>query len=137
MVKYLTILITHILNIIQNNFSKIKNCNDTGRSVMLKDIKFLKQGIENALKKYNLDKKMKINELFDIIFLYINAWYYNSEELTKFIFDNNIQYKHFQSFIYSSPFISSFSQEKRSQYINEIKQKYLMHFKKIISKLKN
>ena len=137
MVKYFTILIKHILNNIQNNFSKIKNCNDTGRSVMLKDIKFLKQGIENALKKYNLDKKMKINELFDIIFLYINAWYYNSEELTKFIFDNNIQYKHFQSFIYSSPFISSFSQEKKSQYINEIKQKYLMHFKKIISKLKN
>ena len=136
-VKYLTILIKHILNNIQNNFSKIKNCNDTGRSVMLKDIKFLKQGIENALKKYNLDKKSKINELFDIIFLYINAWYYNSDELTNFIFDNNIQYKHFQSFIYSSPFIIGLSQEKKNQYINEIKQKYLMLFKKIISKLKN
>ena len=137
MVKYFTILIKHILNNIQNNFSKIKNCNDTGRSVMLKDIKFLKQGIENALKKYNLDKKMKIYELFDIIFLYINAWYYNSDELTKFIFDNNIQYKHFMSFIYTSPFITSLSQEKKNQYINEIKQKYLLQFKKIISKLKN
>ena len=137
LVKYFTILIKHILNNIQNNFSKVKNCNDTGRSVMLKDIKFLKQGIENALKKYNLDKKVKINELFDLIFLYINAWYYNSDELTKFIFDNNIQYKHFQSFIYSSPLIVSFSQEKKSQFINEIKKKYLLQFKKIIPKLKN
>ena len=137
LVKYFTILIKHILNNIQNNFSKIKNCNDTGRSVMLKDIKFLKQGIENALKKYNLDKKVKINELFDLIFLYINAWYYNSDELTKFIVDNNIQYKHFQSFIYSSPLIVSFSQEKKNQFINEIKKKYLLQFKKIIPKLKN
>jgi len=137
LVKYFTILIKHILNNIQNNFSKVKNCNDTGRSVMLKDIKFLKQGIENALKKYNLDKKVKINELFDLIFLYINAWYYNCDELTKFIFDNNIQYKHFQSFIYSSPLIVSFSQEKKSQFINEIKKKYLLQFKKIIPKLKN
>ena len=137
LVKYFTILIKHILNNIQNNFSKIKNCNDTGRSVMLKDIKFLKQGIENSLKKYNLDKKVKINELFDLIFLYINAWYYNSDELTKFIFDNNIQYKHFQSFIYSSPLIVSFSQEKKNQFINEIKKKYLLQFKKIIPKLKN
>ena len=136
-VKYFTILIKHIVNNIQNNFSKIKNCNDTGRSVMLKDIKFLKQGIENALKKHNIDKKIKINEEFEVIFLYINAWYYNSDELTKFIFEHNVQYKHFQSFIYCSPVLISLSQEKRNEFINQIKQRYLLHFKKIISKLKN
>ena len=136
-VKYFTILIKHIVNNIQNNFSKIKNCNDTGRSVMLKDIKFLKQGIENALKKHNIDKKIKINEEFEVIFLYINAWYYNSDELTKFIFEHNVQYKHFQSFIYCSPVLISLSKEKRNEFINQIKQRYLLHFKKIISKLKN
>ena len=59
---------------------------------MLKDIKFLKQGIENILKKVNYIKNIKTDELFDIIFQYVNAWYYNCDELIKFIFDNNIQY---------------------------------------------
>ena len=137
MVKYFNILIKYIVSNIQDNFSKIKNCNDTGRSIMLKDIKFLKQGIENSLKKYNYDKKIKTNELFDIIVQFINAWYYNDEELTKFIFDNSLQYKHFQNFLYSSPSINNLSQEKKNQFVNNIKQKYLLHFKKVISILKN
>ena len=136
-VKYFNILIKFIVSNIQDNFSKIKNCNDTGRSIMLKDIKFLKQGIENSLKKKNFDKKIKTNELFDTIIQFINAWYYNDEELIKFIFSNNLQYKYFQSFIYSSPLISNLSQEKKNQFVNNIKQKYLVHFKKIISILKN
>ena len=135
--KYFNILIKYIVGNIQDNFSKIKNCNDTGRSIMLKDIKFLKQGIENELKKYNYNKKIKTNELFDIIVQYINAWYYNTEEITKFIFDNNIQYKYFQSFLNSSPLIKDLTQEKKNEFINLIKRKYLLHFKKVISSMKN
>ena len=104
---------------------------------MLKDIKFLKQGIENELKKYNYDKKIKTNELFDAMVQYINAWYYSTEEITKFIFDNNIQYKYFQSFLYSSPSIKNLTQEKKNDFINIIKKKYLLHFKKVISSMKN
>ena len=137
LVKYFNILIKYIVGNIQDNFSKIKNCNDTGRSIMLKDIKFLKQGIENELKKYNYNKKIKTNELFDIIVQYINAWYYNTEEITKFIFDNNIQYKYFQSFLNSSPLIKDLTQEKKNEFINLIKRKYLLHFKKVISSMKN
>ena len=137
LVKYISILIKYIVSNIQDNFSKIKNCNDTGRSIMLKDIKFLKQGIENSLKKYNYNIKIKTNELFDVIVQFINAWYYNTDELTKFIFDNNIQYRYFQSFLYSSPSINNLSQEKKNQFINDIKQKYLLRFKKVIPSLKN
>ena len=90
--EYFIILIKFIVSNIQETFAKIKNRNDTGRSIMLKDIKFLKQGIENILKKVNYIKNIKTDELFDIIFQYVNAWYYNCDELIKFIFDNNIQY---------------------------------------------
>ena len=137
LVKYINILIRYIVSNIQDNFSKVKICNDTGRSIMLKDIKFLKQGIENGLKKYNYDKKIKTNELFDVIMQYINAWYYDTDELTKFIFENNIQYKYFQSFLYSSPLINNLSQEKKNEFINNIKQRYLLHFKKALSNMKN
>ena len=135
--EYFTILIKFIISNVQENIAKIKKCNDTGRSIMLKDIKFLKQGIENILKKYNYIKNIKTDELFDIIFQYINAWYYNSEELIKFIFDNNIQYKYFENFLYTSPIINELSPEIKNDFLNKIKQKYLIQFKKVIISLKD
>ena len=137
LIEYFVILIKFIISNIQENFAKIRKCNDTGRSIMLKDIKFLKQGIENILKKYNFIKKIKIDDLFDIIFQYVNAWYYNNEELVKFLFDNNIQYKYFKSFIYTSPILTELSSEIKIDLINRVRQKYLFQFKKVIMSLKD
>ena len=137
LIQYFNILIKFIVSNIQENISKIKKCNDTGRSIMLKDIKFLKQGIENILNKYNYIKKIKTDELFDIIFQYVNAWYYNSDELIKFIFDNNIQYKYFNSFLNTSPIINELSPELKNDFVNKVKQKYLIQFKKVIVGLKD
>ena len=136
LVKFFGYLIKYIINSIQDNFAKIKICNDTGRSIMLKDIKFLKQGIEKTLKKYNYDKRIKTDELFDIIMQYINAWYYTTDEINKFISDNNLEYKYFESFLHSSPMIINLPQEKKNAFINSIKQKYLLNFKKVLAKLK-
>ena len=104
---------------------------------MLKDIKYLKQGIENILKNVNYFKNIKTAELFDIIFYYINAWYYNCDELIKFIFGNNIQYKYFKSFLYSSPNIKGLTSEIKNNFINKVKQKYLIQFKRVITCLKD
>ena len=137
LIQYFVILIKFIISNIQENISKIKKCNDTGRSIMLKDIKLLKQGIENTLNKYNYTRKIKTDELFDIIFQYINAWYYSCDELIKFIFDNNIQYKYFNSFLNTSPVINELSTEARNDLVKKVNQKYLIQFKKIIVELKD
>ena len=137
LIQYFVILIKFIISNIQENIAKIKKCNDTGRSIMLKDIKFLKQGIENILSKYNYTKKIKTDELFDIIFQYINSWYYSCDELIKFIFDNNIQYKYFNSFLNTSPVINELSTEARNDFVKKVNQKYLIQFKKIIVELKD
>ena len=134
---YIIILIKYIISNIQDTFAKIKSCNDIGRSIMLKDIKFLKQGIENILKNVNYFKNIKTAELFDIIFHYINAWYYNCDELIKFIFDNNMQYKYFSSFLYSSPIIKELTPEIKNNFINKVKKRYLIHFKRVIVSLKD
>ena len=84
---------------------------------MLKDIKFIKQGIENILKKVNYIKNIKTDELFDIIFKYVNAWYYNCDELIKFIFDNNIQYILFLVINSISNFQNYFLYIQRLQFI--------------------
>ena len=134
--QFLIILIKYIIENIQESFSKIKKCNDMGRSIMLKDIKQLKEGIENTLKKYNYYKNIKTNILFDILIQYANAWYYNKDELTNYISNYNIQYKYFESFLNTSPIINELSYENKSDLINKVKQNYLNQFKKIISKFK-
>jgi hypothetical protein len=79
--------IKFIIGNIQDSYSNIKKCNTTGRSIMLKDLKFLKQGFEDTINK-NWGYKINISEYFDIIFNYVNSWYYDKNELEKFIFDN-------------------------------------------------
>ena len=135
--EYIIILVKFIISNVQESFAKIKNCNDTGRSIMLKDIKFLKQGIENILKNVNYIKNIKTDELFDVIFNYINAWYYNCDELIKFIFENNIQYKYFKSFLNNSPIIKGLNPEIKNNFINNVKQSYLTQFKRVIISLKD
>ena len=126
-------LVKYIINSVQDSFSKIKKCNDMGRSIMLKDIKLLKEGIENTLKKYNYIKNIKTNSLFDILIQYANAWYYNNDELSKFIFNYNIQYKYFEGICNTSPIISGLSSEIKNDFINKVKQNYISQFKKVIS----
>ena len=135
--QYYINLIKFIIESITDSFAKIKKCNDMGRSIMLKDIKLLKEGFENILKKYNYIKNIKTNILFDIIIQYANAWYYNPEDLTKFIFNYNIQYKYSQSLINSSPMINELSIEMKNELINKVNQNYLNQFKKILSKFKD
>ena len=107
-----------------------------GRSIMLKDIKHLKEGIENTLKKYNYYKNIKTNILFDILIEYATAWYYDKDELIKFISNYNIQYKYFESFMNTSPIINELTYDNKNDLINKVKQNYLNQFKKVISRYK-
>ena len=134
--QFIIIFIKYIIESIQESFAKIKKCNDMGRSIMLKDIKHLKEGIENTLKKYNYYKNIKTNILFDILIQYANAWYYDKDELIKFISNYNIQYKYFESFMNTSPIINELTYDNKNDLINKVKQNYLNQFKKVISRYK-
>ena len=135
--QYFTNLIKYIIECVQDSFSKIKKFNDMGRSIMLKDFKHLKEGIDNTLKKNNYSKNIKTNMIFDILIQYANAWYYNSDELINFTFNYNIKYKYFESLMNSSPKINDLSSELKNELINKVKQNYISQFKKFISKLKD
>ena len=131
--SFFSILLKYVIGNIQNAFAKIKKCDQTGRSIMLKDLKFLKQAIENILKKNGYNKIIDVNQLFDIIFQYVNAWYYDGDELLKFIVDNNIQYKYFEGILNTSPVINALSYSKKNELVTSAQQKYFEHFRKIIT----
>ena len=130
--EFLNIFIKYIVNLIQDSFSQIKKCNDMGRSIMLKDIKLLKEDFSNALKKFELIKKIKIENLFDVIIQYINSWYYNCDELYQYIFNYNLEYKYFENIFYSSPIIEQLAFGEKNDFLKKVKQNYVNKFKKII-----
>lgn len=49
--RFLDVMLIHIIEKLMDTFSKIKKCNSNGRSIMLKDIKFLKSKIESKFSK--------------------------------------------------------------------------------------
>ena len=100
---------------------------------MLKDIKLLKEGIDNILKKYELNKKIIVDKIFDSIIQFINSWYYNSDELYQYIFNYNIEYKYFENIFYSSPFISQLSSDVKNEFMKKVKQNYINKLKKVIA----
>ena len=126
---------SYIVVYIQESFSNIQKCNDMGRSIMLKDIKLLKEEFEKILKKYGLDKKIKIDNIFDVIIQFVNAWYYNTDELYQYIFNYNLDYKYFENIVNSSPIIQKLAFDNKNDFIKKVKQNYLNKIKKIISDL--
>jgi len=133
--EFFNVLLKYIINLIQENFLQIKKCNDMGRSIMLKDIKLLKEGFNNTLKKYGVNKKIKIENIFDVIIQYANAWYYNCDELYQYIFNYNLEYKYFENIFNSSPIMEQLTYNDKNDFLKKVKQNYLSKFKKIISNI--
>ncbi len=132
--EFFTIITKFVLGNVMDSFIKIKKCNNIGRSVMLKDMKFIKQGVERILGKFGYGMKIvDTNQLFDIPFQFVNAWYYSKEELEKFVFDNNIQYRYYKNIFLSSPIINRLSNEEKNDFNKKMESKYGQKFHKIVN----
>ena len=88
--EFIIIFIKFIIQNIQDSFSKIQKCSKPGRSIMLKDIKRLQNGISSLIEEW--DYNININELFKVAFDYVNSWYASNDALFNFIFDNVRKY---------------------------------------------
>ena len=131
--ELIIIFIKFIIGNIQDSYSKIKKCSNTGRSIMLKDLKFIKQGIEDFVKRknYNID----VDEYFNNIFTYLNSWYNKKDELFNYIFENKIQYKYFLGIFNTSPTINELSRRNKKDFIQKVNNKYLKLFEDILDNL--
>lgn len=85
--EFVRVCIVFILECVKDAFAEVKRCNDIGRSVMLKDVKYLQQRIDELI---NVKWKYKINVLneFNDVYNYVNTGYYGVEEIQKYLFEN-------------------------------------------------
>ena len=84
--EFISQLIKFIIQNIQESISRIPKCSKPGRSIMLKDVKYLQKGFGLLIKEWNYN--ININEAFKLIFDYVNVWYSPTDDLFNFIFDN-------------------------------------------------
>ena len=96
--EFIILFLKFIIQNIQESFSKIQKCSKSGRSIMLKDIKRLQNGISSLINKWNYD--INLNELFKVAYDYVNSWYASNDALFNFIFDNVRKYFLFNFFIF-------------------------------------
>ena len=131
--KLIDSFIQYVIECVMEAFSRLKRCNPTGRSIMLKDLKFLKQRIEDLVKTWGF--KMSFDSYFSLIMNYVNAWYYGCDDLYSFLFDNNIEYKYWLGISNTSPIFNDLPRRQRKDFTQKVEDKYYSDFEKIISNL--
>lgn len=117
--KILESLFSYVSEILMGVFSQIKKCNSTGRSLMLKDIKFLKQRISETFALKNL------NSIFSDLELYINAWYFNEEELFKHAKRSMLCPREFSGLVYTGEVFSKYNKSTKKEIIKKFESAYL------------
>lgn len=115
--------IEKLKNSILDSISKIKRCNSLGRSLILKDIKFLKSFCEPLLKNEELYKYYESS--FNEIEEYINIWYGNDNEIINYIENSRINIKCIKGILMTGPFFISMSKKDKGVLEKQIEDKYI------------
>ena len=86
--RFFNIILEFLIDELSTSINEIEQCSSVGRSILLKDIKFLKNNFEDILKE---KKKINSDIVFNKIISYINAWYYNENDLFSYMKTNHIK----------------------------------------------
>lgn len=126
-IAFIEILIKNILELYMFSISNIKKCSSTGRSIMLKDIKILKQKI------FDLIPQLNISDIFNHIEIFINSWYYNEESLLKYLNEDHPHPKLIASIVFTGDYFGGLNKNKKKEVLRKLEEEYY----KIIEELKN
>ena len=109
----------YLNELLLSTFSQIKKCNSTGRSLMLKDIKFLKTTISDNFAIKNL------NKIFQELELYIIAWYYNEVELVKYLKETSLSPKLLEGLVMTGESFSKLNKNAKKDVFNNFFPVYI------------
>lgn len=121
-IRFFDILLKYVIEIFLGYVARIKKSNSTGRSVLLKDIKFFKQKLEGHFKDNN--KKIHLENTFNRLILYVNSWYNKEEELIQYVKETKIDYKYILSIIYYGDYFSKITKTQRNDFTIKIEEVY-------------
>ena len=121
--RFFEILIKFVVDNLQTSFCLIKNINSTGRSLFLKDIKIFKMKLEEKFKDYK--KKIKIDEIFEKISLFLNSWYSNDNELIQYIKETNLDYKYMNAIYFKGEYFEKLNKKEKENFLKKVDGIYM------------
>ena len=116
--RFFNIILEFLIDELSTSINEIEQCSSVGRSILLKDIKFLKNNFEDILKE---KKKINSDIVFNKIISYINAWYYNENDLFSYMKTNHIKMRLISSILKTGLVLSKVSNEIKHLIRNKIK----------------
>ena len=116
--RFFHIILVYLIDELSYAISEIPICSSVGRSVLLKDMKYLKTNFEDIIKD---KKQIQSDLLFNQIISYINAWYYDEKDLALYMKKNHIQLKLITGILTSGLSFSKLPNENKRLIKNKIK----------------
>ena len=120
--RFFYVLIDVIINYLIDTISRIKNWSQAGRNLIYEDMETFKILLLEKLKDKNL--KPNVDQYFDKLLKYIEAWSYNEEKIMEYINENKIEYKHVRSIIENGAEFKNKNMNDKQKIITKIEEMY-------------
>ncbi len=133
--RFYDIFIKFVVDNLQTSFCLIKNINTTGRSLFLKDIKIFKMKLEEKFKEYK--KKIKIEEIFGKISLFLNSWYSNENDLIQYIKETYLDYKYMNAIYFKGEHFIKLNKKEKENFLKKVNGIYMEILQEINNDLLN
>ena len=121
--RFFDIVIKFIVENLQISICLIKNINSTGRSLFLKDIKILKMKLDEKFKEYK--KKIKIEDNFSELSLFLNSWYSNEDDLIQYIKETKLDYKYMSCILWKGEYFEKLGNREKDIFKKKVDDIYL------------
>ena len=120
--RFFDIVIKFIVENLQISICLIKNINSTGRSLFLKDIKILKMKLDEKFKEYK--KKIKIEDNFSELSLFLNSWYSNEDDLIQYIKETKLDYKYMSCILWKGEYFEKLGNREKDIFKKKVDDIY-------------
>ena len=120
--RFFEVLIDVIINYLIDTISKIKNWSEVGRNLFYEEMETFKIILTERLKEKNL--KPNMDSIFNKLFKYINAWFYNEEKMMEYINEEKVEYKHVKSLVENGNSFKNKSINDKKKFLTKIEEMY-------------
>lgn len=117
--RFFNIILEFLIDELSTSINEIEECSSVGRSILLKDIKYLKSNFEDIIKE---KKIINSDIVFNKIISYINAWYYNENDLFSYMKRNHIKMRLISSILKTGLVLSKLPNEIKHLIRNKLKE---------------
>ena len=106
----------------KNVIPKIETWSDIGRNLFYDEMNTFKNILNIKLKEKNLDANT--DKFFDKLFKYVKSWFFNEEQIIKYINEDKIEFKYIKSIIENGKEFKDKNIEDKKKFLIKIEEMY-------------